>query len=102
MTKTINTSYANVSLRKLLEKLCLIKTNEYSSKPMLTVLSYDPRQTHALLGVKNEELDFYKNRLEELGAYKFRKVKIDENTTTLCFSSEKIPEYKKMLKTVWK
>jgi hypothetical protein len=100
MIKTTDISYANISLRNLLEKLCLIKTNEYSSKPTLTVLSYDPRQTHALLGVKNEELDFYKNKLKELGAYKFSKVKIDENTTTLCFSAEKISEYKKMLKTV--
>ena len=100
MTKPINTSYANMSLRNLLEKLCLIKNNEYSSKPRLTVLSYDPRQTHALLGVKNEELDFYKNKLKELGAYKFRKVKIDKNTTTLCFSAEEILEYKKKLRTV--
>lgn len=53
-----------------------------------------------ILSVKNEELDFYKNKLKELGAYKFSKVKIDENTTNLCFSAEKIPEYKKMLKTV--
>ena len=67
MIKTTDTSYANISLRNLLEKLCLIKTNEYSSKPTLTVLSYDPRQTHALLSVKNEELDFYKNKLKELG-----------------------------------
>lgn len=98
MTKSIDRSYANISLRELLEKLYLIKTNEYSSKPMLPVL-FDPRQTHALLGVKNEELEFYKNKLKELGAYKFRKVKVDENTTTLCFSAEKIPEYKKMLRT---
>lgn len=67
---------------------------------MLTVLSYYPCRTHALLGVNNKELDFYINKLKEHGAYKFRKVKIDENTTNLCFSSEKIPEYKKMLKTV--
>lgn len=64
------------------------------------VMTLVKRQTHALRTVKNEELDFYKNKLEELCAYKFRKVKIDENTTNLCFSAEKIPEYKKMLKTV--
>ena len=96
--KSIDTSYANISLRNLLEKLNLVKKNQYSNKPMLTVL-YDPRQTHALLGVNNEELDFYKNKLKELGAYKFRKVKVDKNTTTLCFSAKQIPEYKKMLRT---
>ena len=42
MTKPINTSYADMSLRNLLEKLCLIKNNEYSSKPRLTDCAVRP------------------------------------------------------------
>ena len=46
---------------------------------------FDPVQTHAAYNISPERLDEVKERLKELGAVRFRKVKNGLGNVNLCF-----------------
>ena len=51
---------------------------------------FDPIQTHAAYGVPVERVDLVKERLRELGAVRFRKVKNGLGNINLCFKLKKV------------
>lgn len=51
---------------------------------------FDPKQTHALYGITKDTLDSYKKRLKELGANRFRQVKVRDGWMILCFNANKM------------